>query len=157
MTSGGTPRSRRIAARLLLVALTAALAAVLLPGTAAAAPAGCANRTNNTYRKLLDCVTVEGVREHQAQFQKIADSNDDPNYPGTRAVGTEGYDRSVDYVSGLMRDAGYQVTLDEFQFEFIFPALLQQLTPVTRNTRPEPSPVARPAMSLATWFRSTST
>ena len=90
----------------------------------------CDNRTNNTYSKLLECVTLEGVREHQAQFQKIADNNDDPFYPGTRAAGTEGYAESVEYVAGLLRDAGYQVTLDEFQFEFVFPALLQQLTPV---------------------------
>ncbi len=122
----------RASARIVPVAVLGLVLAALLPAQAAHAAPGnaCDTQTNNTYRKLLDCVTVEGVREHQAQFQKIADSNDDPNYPGTRAVGTEGYDRSVDYVSGLMRDAGYQVTLDEFQFEFIFPALLQQLTPV---------------------------
>ena len=129
MTSGGTPRSRHIAARLLLVALTAALAAVLLPGAAAAAPAGCANRTNNTYDKLLGCVTLEGVRAHQAALQAIADANDDPNYPGTRAAGTEGYANSVDYVAGLLEDAGYNVTLDPFEFEFQFPAILRQLTP----------------------------
>ena len=129
MTSGGTRRSRHIAARLLLVALTAALAAVLLPGAAAAAPAGCANRTNNTYDKLLGCVTLEGVRAHQAALQAIADANDDPNYPGTRAAGTEGYANSVDYVAGLLEDAGYNVTLDPFEFEFQFPAILRQLTP----------------------------
>ena len=33
---------------------------------AIAAPAakGCDNRTNNTYEKLLECVTVDGVLEH---------------------------------------------------------------------------------------------
>ncbi len=36
----------------------------------------------------------------------------------------------MDYVAGLLRDAGYDVTLDEFEFSFAFPALLQQLTPV---------------------------
>ena len=33
-------------------------------------------------------------------FQRIADANDDPYYPGTRAAGTEGYQASVDYVAG---------------------------------------------------------
>jgi hypothetical protein len=46
------------------------------------------------------------------------------------AAGTKGYADSVDYVAGLLKDAGYQVTLDPFEFQFVFPALLQQLTPV---------------------------
>ena len=91
---------------------------------------GCDTRTNNTYRKLLECVTVDGVREHQASFQDIADANEDSFYPGTRAAGTEGYANSVDYVAGLLQDAGYEVTLDPFEFTFTFPATLIQLTPV---------------------------
>ena len=124
--------STRLPIRIALVAVLGLLAALLLPLPAAvAAPAeACDRRTNNTYQKLLECVTLEGVREHQAQFQKIADANDDPFYPGTRAAGTEGYAESVEYVAGLLRDAGYRVTLDEFQFEFIFPAILEQLTPI---------------------------
>jgi hypothetical protein len=120
------------APRIVAVAVLGLLAALLLPVPAAvAAPAdACDRRTNNTYQKLLECVTLEGVREHQAQFQKIAESNDDPFYPGSRAAGTEGYAESVKYVPGLLRDAGYQVTLDEFEFQFVFPALLQQLTPI---------------------------
>ena len=123
--------SRRVPARIALVAVLGLLLAALLPLPAAvAAPTdACDRRTNNTYQKLLECVTLEGVREHQAQFQKIADANDDPFYPGTRAAGTEGYAESVDYVAGLLRDAGYQVTLDEFEFQFVFPAVLEQLTP----------------------------
>jgi Zn-dependent M28 family amino/carboxypeptidase len=123
--------SGRVSARVAPVAVLGLALAALLPAQAAtAAPGACDNRTNNTYQKLLECVTLEGVREHQAQLQKIADNNDDPFYPGTRAAGTEGYAESVDYVAGLLRDAGYQVTLDEFEFTFTFPALLQQLTPV---------------------------
>jgi hypothetical protein len=98
------------------VAVFGLLLAMALPAPAAlAAPNnGCDSRTNNTYSKLLECVTLEGVREHQAQFQKIADNNDDPFYPGTRAAGTAGYANSVDYVVDLLEAAGYNVTLDEF-------------------------------------------
>jgi len=104
---------------------------VLSGAAALAAPSNaCEKRNNNTYAKLLECVTLEGVREHQAQFQKIAENNDDPFYPGTRAAGTRGYADSVSYVAGLLEAAGYHVTLDEFEFEFIFPAILHQLTPV---------------------------
>jgi Zn-dependent M28 family amino/carboxypeptidase len=122
----------RVSARTAAVAVLGLAAAALLPVQAASASPdiACANQTNNTYSKLLGCVTLQGVREHQAQLQKIADNNDDPFYPGTRAAGTEGYAASVDYVAGQLRRAGYRVTLDPFQFQFVFPALLQQLTPV---------------------------
>ena len=63
---------------------------------------GCENRTNNTYRKLLECVTVDGVRQHQEAFQAIADANEDV-YPGTRTAGTVGYQGSVDYVRRTSR------------------------------------------------------
>ena len=123
--------SRRMSIRVVQVAVLALLAALLLPVPAAlAGPVDpCERQTNNTYRKLLDCVTLDGVREHQAALQKIADNNDDPFYPGTRAAGTKGYADSVDYVAGLLEDAGYKVTLDPFEFQFVFPPLLQQLTP----------------------------
>jgi hypothetical protein len=88
------------------------------------------HRSNNAYQKVLECLTVDGVLEHLAAFQKIADNSTDPVYPGTRAAGTEGYADSVEYVSGLLRDAGYQVTLDPVEITFNFPAVLRQLTPV---------------------------
>ncbi|MGS0685452.1 M28 family metallopeptidase [Nakamurella sp. GG22] len=110
------------------------LLTTLVPSTAAAAPGNaCENRNNNTYAKLLECVTLDGVRSHQLQFQKIADNNDDEFYPGTRAAGTEGYAQSVDYVATLLEDAGYNVTLDPFEFRFNFPVTLEQLTPVSAD------------------------
>ena len=116
----------------LCVGLVVLFSAALLPGLASAAPPAkaCEKRANNTYNKLLGCVTLDGVREHQEAFQAIADANDDPFYPGTRAAGTEGYDESVEYVAGLLEDAGYEVTLDPVQVTFNFPAVLRQLTPV---------------------------
>jgi hypothetical protein len=57
-------------------------------------------------------------------LQAIADAND-----GTRATGTPGYAESVDYVADTLEAAGYQVELDPFDFEFLPPATLQQLTP----------------------------
>jgi Zn-dependent M28 family amino/carboxypeptidase len=122
-----------IATFALLVALVTALIASAVPAAAGAAPPGCKNRTNTTYQTLLECVTLEGVRAHQAAFQAIAENSDDPVYPGTRAAGTQGYADSVDYVAGLLEDAGYEVTLDPFEFTFVFPALLQQLTPVNEE------------------------
>jgi Zn-dependent M28 family amino/carboxypeptidase len=91
---------------------------------------GCSARNNNTYDKLLECVTLNGVRAHQNAFQTIANANNDPYYPGSRAAGTKGYADSVAYVAGLLRKAGYNVTLDPFEFTFDFPALLRQISPV---------------------------
>ena len=96
----------RRSARVLLVAVAGVLGALLLaaPGVAGAPAVGCENRTNNTYDKLLGCVTLEGVREHQAAFQAIADANG-----GNRAAGTPGYDASVDYVIETLEAAGWSV------------------------------------------------
>src|SRR5918995_6473584 len=125
--------SRKGARRLAAMGATAALTVALLPGYAASAAPGasCDSRANNTYEKLLECVTVEGVREHLEAFQKIADNSTDPVYPGTRAAGTDGYADSVEYVAGLLREAGYEVTLDPVEITFAFPATLRQLTPVS--------------------------
>ena len=127
--------SRKGALRLAALGAAAALTTALLPGQAASAAPGaaCDNRANNTYQKLLDCVTLEGVREHQEALQKIADNSTDPVYPGTRAAGTDGYADSVEYVAGLLRDAGYEVTLDPVEITFNFPAVLRQLTPVAAD------------------------
>lgn len=126
------PWRRRTSNRLIAAATATLLLSVTVPSAASAAPSsgGCENRTNNTYAKLLECVRLEGVRAHQQALQDIALKNDDQYYPGTRAAGTQGYQDSVDYVAGLLRTAGYQVSLDPFEFEFVFPALLQQITPV---------------------------
>jgi hypothetical protein len=111
---------------------SAALVGLLLPATAQAEPSrtGCERRNNNEYDKLLECVTLAGVREHQAALQAIADANDDEFYPGSRRAGTQGYDESVEYVASVLERAGWEVSFDEVDFQFVFPALLQQLTPV---------------------------
>lgn len=108
--------------------IAAVLLMALWPGAAAsAAPpqTACDSRTNNTYEKLLECVRVEGVREHQAALQAIADQNG-----GTRAAGTTGYDASVDYVVETLEAAGWNVELDTFDFTFVPLPTLRQLTPV---------------------------
>jgi Zn-dependent M28 family amino/carboxypeptidase len=103
------------------------------PAADAKPTSSCNNQNNNTYAKLLACVTLDGVRAQQARLQEIADANNDPFYPGTRAAGTKGYADSVAYVAGRLRSAGYQVTLDPFQFDFNFPVVLDQLTPTAAS------------------------
>ena len=85
--------------RAMLVA--AALAATLAIAPAAiAAPSATAQPGQSA--KLRNAMTVEQMREHLTALQGIADLNG-----GTRAAGTPGYEASVQYVAGKLRDAGY--------------------------------------------------
>jgi Zn-dependent M28 family amino/carboxypeptidase len=54
-------------------------------------------------------VTGDGAFGHLEELQRIADANG-----GNRALGTPGYDGSVDYVARTLRDAGYTVETPEF-------------------------------------------
>ena len=112
-------RSRR-ALRLTAIGATAALLTALPQAVSAAPVAACDTQSNNTYQKLLECMTGEGVTEHLEAFQKIAENNPDPEYGTTRAAGTPGYQASVDYVAGLLEDAGYTVTLDPVEITYAF-------------------------------------
>jgi len=108
-----------------LAVLTLLLLLAAIPLAQADVP--CDVRVNNTVGKLLECVTVEGVRAHQAALQAIADANS-----GIRTSGTPGYDASVDYVAGLLTDAGYNVTIQPFiftAFRVLGPSTLEQTAP----------------------------
>jgi Zn-dependent M28 family amino/carboxypeptidase len=112
----------------LTTATATALALAVLPTSAAlAAPpaAACDNRNNNTIAKLTDCVSADGVAEHLDAFQAIADANG-----GTRAANTPGYEASVDYVVDTLTAAGWQVSIDEFDYFVQGTPELEQLTPV---------------------------
>ncbi|TYC57651.1 M20/M25/M40 family metallo-hydrolase [Marinobacter sp. BW6] len=76
---------------------------------------------------LREAVTVEGVRNHQAAFQAAADANG-----GTREASSPGYQASVDYVVEQMALAGYDVTIQPFDYPFFeenSPATLEQISP----------------------------
>jgi Zn-dependent M28 family amino/carboxypeptidase len=114
----------RTGTRLGVVAATTAAWLAFAPPASGASPS-CGVRVNNTHAKLQECVTLAGVREHQAMLQAIADANG-----GVRAAGTPGYDASVNYVVERMTAAGYNVTLNAFPFTYVALPTLQQLTPV---------------------------
>ncbi len=59
---------------------------------------------------LRKSVTVDAMMAHLTKLQEIADANG-----GTRAVGTPGYDVSVDYVADVLRAKGFEVQTPEFQ------------------------------------------
>jgi len=123
------------------IPLIVSIAVMAISSNAAmAGPMACDKRVNNTQSKLLECVNIEGVRAHQAQFQTFADASG-----GTRASGLglgSGYEMSADYIANLLQAAGYLVTLQDFNFadfEEFSPATLDQVAPV-----PTPYPNSDP-------------
>ena len=59
---------------------------------------------------LQSRVTTDAMMAHLKKLQEIADA-----HGGNRALGTPGYDASVDYVAGVLRDKGFDVKTDEFE------------------------------------------
>lgn len=87
----------------------------------------CRHRANDTPRKLLECITLHGVRRHQWALQAIAAANN-----GTRVSGSRGYDQSATYAEWVLRSVGYRVTRQEFQFQTfinVSPTVLEQVAP----------------------------
>ena len=111
-----------------VVALAVTAAVVpLSSGSVGAGPNVCERRNNNEIAKLLECVTLEGVREHQLAFQDIADANG-----GNRFSGLPGHDASVAYVVERLRAVGYDPVVQPFDyvaFDELGPSALQQVAP----------------------------
>ncbi|WP_016691595.1 M20/M25/M40 family metallo-hydrolase [Rhodococcus rhodochrous] len=71
---------------------------------------------------LADAVQLDAVTAHLTELERIAGEND-----GNRSLGTPGYDASVDYVAGALRDAGFDVQTPEFDTT-LFAVENEQLT-----------------------------
>ncbi|WP_051053562.1 M28 family metallopeptidase [Mycolicibacterium chubuense] len=59
---------------------------------------------------LAHKVTVDATMAHLRKLQEIADANG-----GNRALGSKGYDASVDYVAKTLRDKGFDVQTPDFE------------------------------------------
>ena len=101
----GSPRVPVLVLFLASVLLTAGLGACGQP------PPSPTPDTQNLPSDLRRAVTSEGVLEHARRFQEIAEDNG-----GNRAAGTPGYDASAEYVADELRRAGYEVTVQRFEF-----------------------------------------
>ncbi len=104
------------------VASASLLAFSTLGASAAPAPSDL-----NVTQGLRKAVTVAGMYEHLSALQRIADK-----HGGNRVSGFPAYDESVDYVEGRLTAAGYDVTVQPFQFPFNAdrtPPVFQQTSP----------------------------
>ncbi len=82
---------------------------------------GCSHRRDNSQQPTGDPaaadfatalhhkVTADAMMAHLTKLQDIANANN-----GTRAVGTPGYEASVDYVVNTLRNSGFDVQTPEF-------------------------------------------
>ena len=64
----------------------------------------------------MECVQTADLWNHMKAFQKIANQNPGPDGHPSRNSGEPGYRASVDYVASLMRQAGYDVTIQPYKF-----------------------------------------
>ena len=100
---------RAAAAWLVVIAATVALTGCgRAPVTAE--PVKAAKPAADFAETLSKRVTTDAMVAHLTKLQDIADANN-----STRAVGTPGYDASVDYVVGVLRAKGFDVQTPEFQ------------------------------------------
>ncbi|CAN5662396.1 aminopeptidase PaaP [soil metagenome] len=81
---------------------------MLLNAPAVAAPSG-AESSLKLSSQLREAVKPGGILEHERRFAAIAEEND-----GNRAAGTRGYDASAEYVAETLREAGYEVSTQQF-------------------------------------------
>jgi hypothetical protein len=95
------------------------VAGFVVPANASAiTSAECDAQVNDTPGKLLPCIQQDDLWHHMQQFQAIANANPGPDGHPSRNSGEPGYKASVDYVAKLMREAGYDVTIQPYKFTY---------------------------------------
>ena len=97
-----------------------------------AAPASAAPNNERLGNKLAREVTVGGVNRHLIALQRIADQND-----GNRSASTPGHEASATYVHDKLAAAGWNVSYQDFDYEFAVET--ESLTETAPNQRDFPS------------------
>ena len=121
--------------------LSIGLAAALLAGV----PLGCVARAENSVDRAAAASSLEpaseGAFRHLRALQDIAAANG-----GNRAAGTPGYDRSAEYVAERLKEAGYVVRFEEFEFPFFE----ERTPPILLTRRPGLAQEPTPAVAVRT-------
>lgn len=121
--------SRRRVSGIAAVASVSLLAVSTTAGSDAASSPSDLSATQG----LRKSVTTAGMFEHLSALQQIADQNG-----GNRVSGFPAFDQSVDYVEGRLTAAGYDVTVQPFEFPFN----ADRTPPVFQQTAPDPATYA---------------
>ena len=123
---------------IVVCAVLCAAAGLVGPAKASTAPtsAECDGRVNDTPTRLVECVQTDDLWNHMKAFQAIADANPGLDGHPSRNSGEPGYKASVDYVAKVMRDAGYDVTIQPYTFpytSFVGTPTWSESAPATRS------------------------
>lgn len=102
---------------------TRSLGAILAVGALAVGVSGCAEDAPSEPRidaasyaeQVAGSLSADAMMGHLARLQEIADQ-----HGGNRAMGTSGYQSSVDYVVNLLRDNGFDVRTEDFEVRLPF-------------------------------------
>lgn len=106
------------------------------PNAIATTSTQCDTQVNDTPGKLLPCIQTADLWNHMQAFQAIADANPGPDGHPSRNSGEPGYKASADYVARLMTQAGYDVTIQTYKFDyFAYTALpiLSEVSPTAHD------------------------
>jgi Zn-dependent M28 family amino/carboxypeptidase len=122
------------------VALFCAIVASALvgaPSASAITSAQCDARANDTPSKLIPCIQTGDLWSYMKKFQAIADANPSPaDGMPSRNSGEPGYKASADFVASVMKDAGYDVTIQTYTFNYFaytgFPTF-SEVSPIAHN------------------------
>jgi Zn-dependent M28 family amino/carboxypeptidase len=128
---------RRPRWRLVLTCAAVGLGLAAVPSVrATAAPASCDTQVNDTPSKLLPCITQTDLWNHMQAFQAIADANPSPadGHP-SRNSGEPGYKASAEYVAHIMTEAGYDVHIQTYKFDYFAYTGIPTLSEVSPTAR----------------------
>jgi hypothetical protein len=131
-----------------LLPLCVAAGFVVPANAGAITSAQCDAQVNDTPGKLIPCIQQDDLWNHMQQFQAIANANPGPDGHPSRNSGEPGYKASVDYVAKVMKDAGYDVTIQPYTFTYT--------SFVGTPTWSEVSPTARSFNLVTDWNPGTS-
>ena len=112
------PLRSRLSVAMGLASMCVAAGLLAPAGASATSSTACNARVNNTPSKLVECVRTDDLWRHMEAFWQIAQDNPGPDDHPSRNSGEPGYRASVDYVANLMRQAGYEVTIQPYTFDY---------------------------------------
>ena len=122
-----------------VVPFCAAVALTLFatPTGSANTSADCDAQVNDTPSKLIPCIQQKDLWKHMQKFQAIADANPSPaDGMPSRNSGEPGYKASVDYVTSVMKAAGYDVTIQPYKFTYFAytaPPVFSEVSPTPHD------------------------
>jgi aminopeptidase S len=93
------------------ITASAAVLALSLTGAALTGTSATAAPPSSAKAAAAPDISLENVKAHLAEFQRIADENG-----GDRSHGSAGYQASIDYIKGQLDAAGLETTVQEFDY-----------------------------------------